>query len=99
MVMDGNANVIFLNQLIEALKTIGLGVGTDIRDACQLGELEDLFISFMVFAEAIHSMGAHAHVVLGQLGIHFTDLLLIRRNRVMPAEELDPMNPQVINLL
>ena len=88
VVMNGDADIIFFNQLIKAFKTIGLGVGTDIRDTGQLGELEDLFISFMVFAEAIHSMGAHAHVMLGQLGIHFANLLLIRRNRVMPPEKL-----------
>ena len=99
MVMDGDADIIFFNQLIKAFKTIRLRVRADIRDTGQLGELEDLLIGLMVFAKGIHSMGAHAHVVLGQLGIHLSDLRLIRRNRVMPPEKLNPMQPQIINLL
>ena len=99
VVVNGDADVVLFDKFFQAIEGVWGRVGRNIADSGQLGEFEEKFVFFVVFGEAMDSVGADGEVELLEFGIHPFDGCGICGRRVVNAVRLDPVQPQFINFL
>src|SRR5262245_32852033 len=61
--MDGDGDLVLLAELVEAVEAINRGIGAEVLQVQQLGELEDLLVGVVVLGEALHAPGNRRDIV------------------------------------
>lgn len=99
MVMDGDSDVEFFDQIVKAVHRVWSGSGRNILDASLLRKFENLAICLGVFGKAVDTVGRDAKTQAFDLVDHLLDLFVTGRQGEHTTEELDFFEAEVFGVI
>ena len=93
MGMNGDRDLVFIDELVQAVETIRARVRTEGLDAERLAEIENLFVGVVVAVETLDAKGDGLDVIVSAQREDRLDLLRTAGERSMLLEEFNEVQP------